>query len=390
MSKDDSKEEIIFQNIVKAYHGVRILLNKKFKEDYVLTKGFKKYNDLEEALMDFMNFENSINNIKDCNSFIKSKVVATQYYLNTLLGKEIKYEEYVKKTIGVSVEYNDDRYILELKRTIGQKLNDIGMKYTKEDISKYFYNIKISENEFKNFIKKEMKRLINKAENYLGIKFNESIDIQFIDKDIPYSYYLSIAESGFTLMVNRNISNSKFNIASLKYAIMHEICGHAFQLSSWKNEIHKKKINQICGCEEDYGPEIFQLEGVGESIVYFIFDDEIDEYMEIELLLDELHHLVQNNSYIMYNMGESMDKCVNYYSSNYILADKSKVEQRLKQVKEDAFYRANLFVYGSCLSLFKRIAISLNYDKKKEFFRTMYLNPMTYDQIINYYEELKG
>lgn len=161
------------------------------------------------------------------------------------------------------------------------------------------------------------------------------------------------------------------------------------QLSYWNKCIREEKINEICGCEEDYGPEIIQLEGVGESIIYFVFKDEIDLEMEIELLLDKLHHLVQNNSYVMFNSGDPLEKCVDYYCTNYILSDRESVRKRIFMSKEDSFYRANLYSYGSSLISFINISEGLNLNKRKEFFKQMYLQPMTHDEILKYYEELK-
>lgn len=119
------------------------------------------------------------------------------------------------------------------------------------------------------------------------------------------------------------------------------------------------------------------------------FKDEIDLEMEVELLLDKLHHLVQNNSYIMFNSGYPLEECVNYYCDNYILGDREFVKKRILLSKEDSFYRANLYSYGSSLITFINISEELNLNKGKEFFRQMYLQPMTYKEILKYYQKLK-
>lgn len=91
----------------------------------------------------------------------------------------------------------------------------------------------------------------------------------------------------------------------------------------------------------------------------------------------------------MFNSGDTLEKCVDYYCANYILSDRESARKRILMSKEDSFYKANLYSYGSSLISFINISEGLNLNKKKEFFRQMYLQPMTHDEILKYYQELK-
>ncbi|MBI6039876.1 hypothetical protein [Clostridium perfringens] len=377
------------EKIVSSYRGIRKLLGKNFKDNFVISKVSKDYNNLQEALSDFIEYEEILINIKCSEKFIFKKIVATKYYLMSILGYDITYNEYIKNTIGVNINYTSQDIIDDLIIEIKNKLKLLKLEYSKDDINNKFYNLTMSQDDLKNYLINEYNRQKKIVETYLNIKFDEMFDIEFIDEEIPYKYYLSNNNDKYILKVNLNLDVSKFNKASLRYAIAHEIFGHALQLSTWKMRIHKSEISQICGCEEDYGPEIFQLEGVAESIVYFIFEEEIDLEMEIELLLDKLHHLVQNNAYIMYNSGISLENCVNYYSNYYILNDEDYVRNRIYMSKEDSFYKANLYVYGDCLTKFIEICNELSKDERKIFLNKMYLQPMTSEEILSYSKSIQ-
>ncbi|MDU4938095.1 MAG: hypothetical protein E6X34_06540 [Clostridium sp.] len=382
-------EKELQENIVGSYRGLRRLLGKRFKDNFVLSTRTINYNNLEEALSDFTKYEEILLDRNDSNEYILKKVSATKYYLMSLLNYNISYEEYVKNTIGVNVQITSQNIIDDIVKEIKNKLEQLRIKYTKKEIYEKFYSFSMNKEQLKEYLTNEFKRQKAIVESYLELDFNDECVIEFVDEEIPYGYYLNIGEDNYILKVNLNMDKSRFNKASLRYAIAHEIFGHAMQLSYWKKCIREEKINEICGCEEDYGPEIIQLEGVGESIVYFVFKDEIDLEMEIELLLDKVHHLVQNNSYIMFNSGCHLEKCVDYYCDNYILSDREFVRKRILMSKDDSFYRANLYSYGSSLISFVNISEGLNLNKRKEFFRQMYLQPMTYDEILKYYQELK-
>lgn len=381
-------EKDLQENIVGSYRGLRRLLGKRFKDKFVLSNRTINYSNLEEALSDFTKYEKILFDRKESNEYILKKVTATKYYIMSLLNYDISYEEYVKNTIGVNVNITSQNIIDDIVKEIKIKLEQLEIKYTKKEIYEKFYSFSMDKEELKEYLTNEFKRQKDIVESYLELDFSDECVIEFVDEEIPYGYYLNIGEDNYILKVNINMDKSRFNKANLRYAIAHEIFGHAMQLSYWNKGIKEEKINEICGCEEDYGPEIIQLEGVGESIVYFIFEDEIDLEMEIELLLDKLHHLVQNNSYIMFNSGYNLEKCVDYYCTNYILSNRESVRKRILMSKDDSFYRANLYSYGSSLITFININKGLNLDKRKEFFRQMYLQPMTYDEILKYYQEL--
>lgn len=382
-------EKDLQENIVGSYRGVRRLLGKRFKDKFVLSTRTINYNNLEEALSDFTKYEKILLDSNDGNEYILKKVTATKYYLMALLNYDISYEEYVKNTIGVNVQITSQNIIDDIVKEIKNKLEQLKIKYTKKEIYEKFYSFSMNKEQLKEYLTNEFKRQKAIVESYLELDFNDECVIEFVDEEIPYGYYLNIGEDNYILKVNLNTNKSRFNKANLRYAIAHEIFGHAMQLSYWNKCIREEKINEICGCEEDYGPEIIQLEGVGESIMYFVFKDEIDLEMEIELLLDKAHHLIQNNSYIMFNSGYPLEKCVDYYCNNYILSDIESVRKRILMSKEDSFYRANLYSYGSSLITFVNISEGLNLNKRKEFFRQMYLQPMTYDEILKYYKVLK-
>lgn len=382
-------EKDLQENIVGSYRGLRRLLGKRFKDNFVLSNRIIKYNNLEEALSDFTNYEKILLDRKDNNEYILKKVTATKYYIMSLLNYNIPYEEYMENTIGVTVKTTSQNIIDDIVKDVKTKLEQLKIIYTKKEIYEKFYSFSMNKEDLKEYLTKELKRQKSIVESYLELEFNDECIIEFVDEEVPYGYYLNIGEDKYILNVNINMDNSRFNKASLIYAIAHEIYGHAMQLSYWNKFIKEGIINEICGCEEDYGPEIIQLEGVGESIVYFVFKDEIDLEMEVELLLDKLHHLVQNNSYIMFNSGYPLEECVNYYCDNYILGDREFVKKRILLSKEDSFYRANLYSYGSSLITFINISEELNLNKGKEFFRQMYLQPMTYKEILKYYQKLK-
>jgi hypothetical protein len=92
----------------------------------------------------------------------------------------------------------------------------------------------------------------------------------------------------------------------------------------------------------------------------------------------------------MINYGQKLDEVVKYYSERSILKDKKSIKKSLIEVRDDSFLRANKYVYGSSLIFFKNAARNLNTKQRQKFFRELYLQPMTYNQIKAFYDKIKN
>jgi hypothetical protein len=356
---------------VKAYRGWRRFEKRPFADNFVTTKRFYNFKSQQEILDKFIALNKLIKIQTPQDEYIKAKLIASIYYLRSKLGEKIKYSEYVENTIGVVPTLIPENTIKNLSSKLKNKLQKIGIDYSKKDLEKKLVITNIDKR-FVRSLKKQKIALLKKAEAYLNIDLDEKIYIKLINEDKSWHYYLNIAKNSFVLKINTNLSRASHKKGSLKYAIIHELCGHALQLSSWKKQIKMGKINEVCGCEEDYGPEIFMLEGVGESIFYYIFEDEIKGYLEIELMMDELEHMVQNNAYIMINAGNQLNEVVKYYSNRVILSEKRLIRKSLIEVRDDPFLRAYKYAYGSSLIFFKNAAKKLS-PKQRQFFLENYI-----------------
>lgn len=377
--------KLIYPEIVKTYRGWRKFENRRFADNFVNTKGSIKFNSHEEILNKLKQLLKNFSVKSEEDRFIEAKLIASIYLLRHKLEEKIDFFEYVKNTIGIKPKIIPESKIERLTKKIKNRLTKLGIKYTKKDIESHLYTKNFSKKEFSDKLEKEKNILISKAEKYLNLKLKEKIKLEFVNEDKYWKYYLNIKKKGFALKINTNPDRVKHKKGSLKYAIMHELCGHALQLGSWKEQIKKGKINEVCGCEEDYGPEIFMLEGVGESIFYYAFEDDLDEYLELELMFDELEHIVQNNAYIMVNTGKSLSESTKYYTDRVIKSNRKSVMKTLKEVRDDSFMRAYRPVYGLSLLFFKKVSQELNKKQKNKFFRQLYLKPMTYNQIKKLY-----
>ena len=198
-------EKDLQENIVGSYRGLRRLLGKRFKDNFVLSTRTINYNNLEEALSDFTKYEEILLARNDSNEYILKKVTATKYYLMSLLNYDISYEEYVKNTIGVNVQITSQNIIDDIVKEIKNKLEQLRIKYTKKEIYEKFYSFSMNKEQLKEYLTNEFKRQKAIVESYLELDFNDECVIEFVDEEIPYGYYLNIGEDNYILKIKKGL-----------------------------------------------------------------------------------------------------------------------------------------------------------------------------------------
>lgn len=372
---------MIYQEIVKAYRGWRKFEGRNFADSSVLTSEWFIFDSHKDILNKFMELKNKFKPQSEEDQYIEAKLIASIYFLRDKIGEKIKFEEYLKNTIGIDLKMVPEKYIERLLGKIKSKLKELNISYERKTLPDEVYGKPLIKEEILEYISNRKNKLIEVAENKLDLRINAPISVKFLNEDKYWHYNLSVTKEGFDLKVNLNVDRTKHFKNLIDYAIMHELCGHALQLASWKKEILEGRLNEVIGCEEDYGPEIFVLEGVAESIPYYLFEDMIKGQFELDLMLDELEHLVQNNAYCMIHSGKSLQHAVDYYHERTIKGDKKSIEKALKEAKEDSLMKAYRPVYGVSLLFFKKVSQVLPKEKKVDFFKSLYLRPRTYAQL---------
>lgn len=361
-------------------------MNSEIVDLYSEFKQYRRNFKFEEfdndKLRDFFNkFENIYFSI-DEDSFLKYKINSTMYYIKRLLKYNIPFNEYIRNTIGTDLTEIPHGYIHDLHKKIAHKFSGFGIDYRDAKAAQNF----LCKCDIPNYVDKlfnEKDIFISKIASVVELPNLNNIDIEFINEDIPYSYYMTVNGDSYILKINKRSKNFH-NYYNLKLAIIHELCGHAVQIMSWNYHASKGEFGRELCCIEDYGPEIFILEGIADSLIYYLYEDQIDERMEIELLIDELNHCIQNNSFLKLSKGEAIENVLAYYKSNYFWEEDAQIESRFVKFLNNPFYTANLCVYCPALLKFKHINDSLSSDEKVKFLKHIYSKPLSYSDLKKY------
>ena len=368
--------------IVKGYHGLRILQKKRFNLANVSIREPAVFADLAEARAYFERLFDGYSPAGVNGEFIQAKLNATIHYLRACLGMQIDFTAFIENTLGITPVVFDD--LDKLRCDIEACLDELGIRFDQQAVERLNALDPVELNE--ETVRRDFDRYLSRAETYLGVKMSKPFRIEPLGEDLPYEYNLGFGETEYVLKIKR--TPRRISREAYTYMLMHELCGHALQLDYWMTEVRQGRLSEVCACEEDNNPEIFQLEGVGEIIFYFVFQGEIDAALRAALLLDELRHKVENNCFLALHSGSPMEQILASYREQFIWGNTAAIEIRLRLSQDDPFFRTNLFVYAPCLDYFKQVSQALNPAGKREFFQAMYRIPMTFTQIDGYYKKL--
>ena len=97
-------------------------------------------------------------------------------------------------------------------------------------------------------------KIVSQVMDWLGMKFDLSYEVSFVDKNEYWMNWISTDKKGrIHLQYNLNKRHAWLK-GSTEFLVFHEICGHAIQLTSWKEQIMQKNMPRSLGLTTVFSP----------------------------------------------------------------------------------------------------------------------------------------
>ncbi|MFH0798127.1 MAG: hypothetical protein V1906_01810, partial [Candidatus Woesearchaeota archaeon] len=247
----------LIREITRAYLGWRLLQGKRI-DSYATSEKPLVFSDEGQVLGKFIELNRSFKASSLEMRLIKAKLIASVYFLRNRFGERTPFQTYVRKTIGITPKPIPEPTINSARQEITASLHRKRVAVQREDLVRR--------------LKLETRKLVSRACDYLGMENTLEVKFAFVEEDSYWTYYLDMDKGNPTLKINSRRLGA-IDQDTIRYAVMHEICGHALQLASWLRNARLGKISRVCQFQDDFGPEIFMLEGVAEAMPYFIFKE---------------------------------------------------------------------------------------------------------------------
>jgi hypothetical protein len=323
-------------------------------------------------------------------ALMKPKIDFPKY----LLGDRIDFPKYLMDTLGVEPIPFSDQEIEDAHQAISVSLAEFGLSMRAEE-KKQFERLLLVDDPavIKNGIV-ENKDVWLKRLREVGVPAPNQIplSVEFTKVDEYWSNWISgSSKKGITLSINLH-SRKKYDRGRPLVLCLHEICGHAVQMSLWKDLIAKGAMNAACGLTTVHSPEAFVAEGLAQTVPDLLNDGGWKYSSEFNLsrALSYYTSVILHNAHLMFYEGVSVDRVVEFASDRLPFSDLSTIKYEIRDRAINPLFRSYELSYALGERAIRNLIKGMSVSQKRQFFFEIYAKPLTPKQMQQMGEGIRG
>jgi hypothetical protein len=368
-----------WDNFERAHGGPEII-------DFDLTEvdNTDSFTSREEILSALENLAEQLDTNSHEGEFLHDKLQGSIFYLRAILGQQIPFNEYARYTIGISVTPFSDHELEALQNEVNDLLSYFGIELKAEDKEKFETTLTISDPEkIKRGITDNQEFWLARLRDY-GVPTPQRfrLNVEFVEVDAYWSNWINGSfREGVTLRINIH-PRKKYELGRPLMLCLHEICGHALQMTLWKDAIAGGVLNPACGLTTVHSPEAFVCEGLGQTVADFLSDE--NDFPREFWLTRRLQYytlMVLHNAHLMIYESVPAEEILQYAETRLPFTPSSVIEAEMRDRRSDPLYRTYQLTYAAGEHMIKTLTRDLTPEQKRLLLRELYSTPMTPKQL---------
>lgn len=317
--------------------------------------------------------------------FLRARIRGSISYLRALMGQQIPFAEYLKDTLGlVPTPFSDGEVEIARNAAI-RHLAPFDLTLRVEDRERFQNELLLHDaNEIRKGIVGDQKLWLHRLSS-AGIPVSKqlSLSVQFAEVDAYWSNWISgSAQKGITLTINLH-ARKRYDKGRPLALCLHEICGHAVQMSIWRELIAEGKLNQACGLTTVHSPEVFVSEGLGQTVPELLIDDwTFPPEFHLSRALQYHTLVILHNAHLMLYEHMPVETILDYASAHLPLTDPDTLEYEIRDRGTNPLFRSYLLSYATGEQTIRKLVQEMSVTQKRDFFLGIYTRPLTPDQLL--------
>jgi hypothetical protein len=306
------------------------------------------------------------------------KLRAAHTLLRALCGDEIPFGEYVEGTLGVSPTMIAQEVITRQFELVAKLLEEAGYPHTGDGVARLHADSAVSGDDIREEFEAAATVIVPQVRAVIGLDQNVDYEVQLVDEDAYWSNWTRTdpATGGLLLQINTCQRVSWWR-GKAEMLALHEIGGHACQALTWTRQIAEGRLARTAGVSTIFGPEAFCLEGVAQSLSWFLPQDPLSASARRALEMSHLGVLVWNNVHLMLNQRTSVEDALRYahrWAPGY--KNDQAATKQAREAVHDPVLRTYLYAYGASAYQYRLLAEGLGEQGRIALLREAYSRPL--------------
>ena len=318
-------------------------------------------------------------------TFLRARLNGSVAYLDALRKREMAFPEYVRQTLGTDPESIAEPELAEMRLRIESLLAPYDLHLQHSDLARYkkLFSLEDPEAIRQGIIGDQDQWLLRVREAGIPVPSKLPLTVKFANVDEYWSNWIDGSyRDGITLAINLHKRKQYTKDAPL-FLCLHEICGHAVQMSIWQNRIAEGQLSQACGLTNVHSPEMFVVEGLGQTVPDLLSDDvTFSNDFKLGRALSYYNLSILHNAHLKLYEGVPVEEVFEYACDNLPFADPTSLKSELRDRRTSPLFRTYLLSYVQGERTIKGLIRDFSVPAKRELFNKMYRFPMTPQQLM--------
>lgn len=310
-------------------------------------------------------------------------------YAESLEGRHIPMQEYLKRTLGLDTVRSVSRY--EIESQFDKVLNlyrEMGYDYSESGFEKFVSDQALSRRQVVEEFRGAERWSIPIILETLSLSKNLAphYHTEFVQVNDYWVNWASTSPIGsFLLRINTHPRHSRRWVRGIPERLaIHEIGGHFIQASVLRNRVMKGELNPFDGILTVPGPDTYSSEGLASALPFLIprLYEKLSPYGKLSVEHAYLKDLVFNNPHLhLDNPRYNRSTMAHWIKGLLPNETDAEIERVLSDRAYSAWHRSYLFSYNSGNRDFRYFAEQLSGRQRVLFVKAVYNTPMTPPQI---------
>ncbi len=346
--------------------------------------GSASFSSRREVLAALTQLRDRVDPITGEEEFLRARLQGSIAYLRALMGEQIPFPRYLRNTLGVDPPPFSDAEIESARRTLSQALAPFGIAMTVQDRGRFERELLIHDPDAikKGIVGNQDVWLARLRDAGIPVPAELPLRVEFTEVDAYWNNWISgSAREGITLSINIH-PRKRYDSGRPLILCLHEICGHAVQMSIWRELIAQGKLSQACGVTTVHAPEMFVAEGLGQTVPDLLSDWEFPPEFHLSRALQYYGLLILHNAHLAIYNGTPVEEILEYVFDRLPLSDPEGLEAEIRDRAVNPLFRTYQLSYSAGEHTIREMVRGLSLKQKQSLFLAMYTQPLTPAQLM--------